>query len=74
MLPDELILTQFAKRHGVSEKTIRRDLAAFRSLGQELKCEFNGDQYVWQYSYGIDFLFVANRNVARKWAVHEAGS
>ena len=60
-----LELRPFAKQWDVSEKTIRRDLEAFRELGQDMTCDCESPsrrhgQYMWFYALGVDPLFTCN--------------
>lgn len=56
----------FAKKWGVSEKTVRRDLLAFKEMGQEIRqCQFEGDRAPrWYYPNGVQPLFSKN---AKEW-------
>ena len=57
--PVGLNVNEFAKRWKVSARTIHRDLAAFREMGQRMNVERGSDrEYRW-FSEG-DWLFVAN--------------
>ena len=63
-----LRISEFARRWKVSPKTVRRDLAVFRAMGQKAVCvlgllerqEGEGPQYRWQYDVGVEWLFVRN--------------
>lgn len=56
-----LYIEDFAKRWRVSTKTIRRDLDAFRKIGQDVVWERNEEnQYVWCYEAEQEWLFVSN--------------
>jgi hypothetical protein len=67
-----LHVERFARRWQVSTKTVRRDLAAFRELGQRMHLVYTGQEtegevreYVWRYGKGVKPLFVRNlRNPA----------
>ncbi len=53
-----LNLARFADQWGVSVKTVRRDLEAFRELGQQMTCERDeGGRYCWFYEGGLARLF-----------------
>jgi hypothetical protein len=57
-----LHVPSFARRWYVSTKTVHRDLAAFRALGQSVVCELyeGGRRYVWHYEGGVQWLFLSN--------------
>jgi hypothetical protein len=53
----------FAREWNVNERTVRRDLAAFRDLGQEMICNDLGEEEgrrCWWYARGVLPLFVEN--------------
>lgn len=62
-----VILSKFAKDHGVSKKTVRRDIEAFAELGYQAACmvtdggeDHHGnpvDVYRWAYLRGVDPMF-----------------
>src|SRR5262245_6939432 len=56
-----LVSWEFARRHKVSTKTVRRDLAAFRELGYPASLRRLGNQYWWWYEPGVTWMFSANR-------------
>jgi hypothetical protein len=57
---------RFAEAHGVSTRTVRRDLKAFQQLGQRMECVHPGPgseevrDYVWRYLPGVPPLFTVN--------------
>jgi predicted DNA-binding transcriptional regulator YafY len=56
-----LRVAEFAKRWRVSTRTVMRDLAAFRALGQRMG--YGRDEpgaYRWHYDRGQAFLFFCN--------------
>jgi hypothetical protein len=56
-----LHIPSFARQWRVSTKTVRRDLAAFRALGQRVACERDEvGRTVWNYEPGVERLFVSN--------------
>lgn len=63
-LCNHFYLGSFAKEWGVSTKTIRRDLAMLRQLGQQTeKFRINVDGVMetrWQYKPGVKPLFARN--------------
>jgi hypothetical protein len=65
-LEDGLDAPAFAKRQGVALRTVYRDIAAFRALGQridKLKEEVwgqRGQRYRWRYAAGVQALFTVN--------------
>jgi hypothetical protein len=72
-----LELGVFAKQFDVSEKTVRRDLEAFRELGKEMMCDCDRPgrrygQYTWFYASGVDPLFTCNTPRRREPAHHRA--
>jgi hypothetical protein len=61
-----LRLAYFTRRWGVSEKTVRRDLEAFRELGQRLYRADVPEEPFWCYYDDVRPLFVSNlRSKAR---------
>lgn len=58
-----LNVDSFALTWGVSTKTIRRDLAAFKAMGRRTVCkrvDKEVDIYRWYYEAGVEPLFVCN--------------
>lgn len=58
-----LSVSSFARRWNVSEKTIRRDIAAFRAIGQRIVCRRADDEvdiYRHFYERGVKPLFYDN--------------
>jgi hypothetical protein len=55
-----LNLAAFAKHHKVTVKTVRRDLEAFKALGQDMvqTDPIDGVRY-WQYALGTNPLFLS---------------
>jgi hypothetical protein len=67
LFPRGISVVSFAERHGFSVRTIRRDVAAIRALGQTiLKRRFRdkrGDGQDWlQYPRGFPPLFTRNQS------------
>jgi hypothetical protein len=53
----------FAEEHGVSERTVRRDIAVFKAIGQDATCGWvrgPGAHVRWTYREGIAPLFYVN--------------
>jgi NADH/NAD ratio-sensing transcriptional regulator Rex len=57
-----LLVRYFAEQWGVSEKTIRRDLDAFRQLGQRTMKGYEQEiaEWWWRYERGVEPLFTSN--------------
>jgi hypothetical protein len=57
-----ILIPSFARRWHVSTKTIRRDLDAFRALGQRIKGTHDREisEYYWSYEPGVVPLFTCN--------------
>jgi hypothetical protein len=55
-----LHIESFARDWGVSTRTVRRDLDAFKDLGQGVMHELDGRRTVWHYEGGTEYLFVSN--------------
>jgi hypothetical protein len=55
---DGLNIARFARRWKVNIKTVRRDLEAFREVGQRTVCERDEPgRYCWHYEGGVSPLF-----------------
>ena len=58
---DGLHIDSFARRYKVTTRTVKRDIAAFRSLGQSMEFERDEDRrYRWHYAEDVEWLFLAN--------------
>lgn len=59
-----LKLRPFAEQWGVNVKTVRRDIEAFRALGQRIELGYGHERGrvldTWRYRSGVDPLFAAN--------------
>jgi hypothetical protein len=62
----KLFVAPFARRRKVSLKTVRRDLAVFRGLGQRMdrKYEREISEFYWEYQPGVECLFVGNLSIS----------
>lgn len=58
----QLDVLTFANEWSVSTKTVRRDLAAFRELGQKLRKSHDDEtnEWYWSYEKGTTPLFSSN--------------
>jgi hypothetical protein len=56
-----LSVAGFARQWKVSTKTVRRDLEAFREIGQRVIWERDDvGRCCWSYEGGVEWLFVSN--------------
>jgi hypothetical protein len=59
-----LNVPRFARKWKVSTRTVRRDLKAFKQLGQGMRCVHPRSEevrdYLWKYEVETDPLFVCN--------------
>lgn len=56
----QLVVPTFAKKYGVSLKTVRRDLDGFEELGQKIREQVDpegGRAWIWVYEEGTEPLF-----------------